>query len=86
MADDENIAYGKGVSNASLTNVPETENDEVVNGCKSCKSPSAQYDITRLHPENDQQSDQWFGHNFNCTVHDVGCVNHLSLPEVHVDI
>ena len=42
------------------------------------KSPSVQYDITRLHPENDQKSDQWFGHNFNSTVHDVGCVNHLS--------
>ena len=50
------------------------------------KSPSAKYDITRLHPENDQQSDEWFGHNLNYTVHDVGCIYRLSLPEVHVDI
>ena len=32
MADDKNIVYGKGVSNASLTNGPETDNYEVENG------------------------------------------------------
>ena len=37
MADDENIVYAKGVSNASFTNGPETENDEVAN-CEDQKS------------------------------------------------